>query len=125
MYDLFAVVEHVGRRMDGGHYIAYVRGKDSEGGDVWWKCNDGKCWMVNPEMVSAAQGYLWFYERQTQRGRTPEEWGVDGTAEVGEDGREAGLPTPESEEKGILQDHKDEDKNAMKRDGSWEGRING
>src|SRR3981189_1103754 len=33
MYDLFAVVEHVGRGMDGGHYIAYIRGKDVLGRD--------------------------------------------------------------------------------------------
>lgn len=123
VYDLFAVVEHVGRRMDGGHYIAYVRGKQGEGeGDVWWKCNDAKCWMVGAETVSSAQGYIWFYERRRQRGMTPEEWG----AEVGEEETiggvvgEVGLPTPESEEKGGMGEGE-----GRKRDASWEGRLRG
>ena len=129
VYDLFAVVEHVGRRMDGGHYIAYVRGRDAGGGDVWWKCNDAKCWMVGDEMVSAAQGYIWFYERRGQRGQTPEEWGEEeGEEVVGKDVEgEVGLPTPESDEKGMGQvgDTKEEGYEGRKRDVSWEGRLRG
>jgi Ubiquitin carboxyl-terminal hydrolase len=75
VYDLFGVVEHIGKKMDGGHYIAYVRAKNAVGEDCWWKCNDAKCWMVGHELVAAAQGYIWFYERRSQRGTVPAEWG--------------------------------------------------
>ena len=58
VYDLFAIVEHIGKRMDGGHYVAYVRAKSSSGTDCWWKCDGEKCWMVCEELVSAAEGYI-------------------------------------------------------------------
>jgi hypothetical protein len=135
VYDLIAVVEHVGRRMDGGHYIAHVRGKDALGRDVWWKCNDAKCSMVTPEIVSSAQGYIWFYERQTQRGVIPEDWGdiIQETdlEKAGTQGDVGGLATPESVTKemseGLRNDTKrmrDQDDDAdgedrRKRDGSW------
>ena len=131
VYDLFAVVEHVGKRMDGGHYIAYVRGKQAgEGGDAWWKCNDAKCWMVGAETVSSAQGYIWFYERRRQRGRTPEEWGAECVQGEEEGGvGEVGLPTPESEEKGTVEGERTRETegsaSGRKRDGSWEGRLRG
>lgn len=71
VYDLFAIVEHVGKGMDGGHYVAYVRAKASSRTDCWWKCDDEKCWMVCEELVSAAEGYIWFYERHSQSGESP------------------------------------------------------
>jgi hypothetical protein len=130
LYDLFAVVEHVGRRMDGGHYIAYIRGKDDVGKDCWWKCNDAKCWIVNSETVSAAQGYIWFYERRTQRGVIPEDWGgvlpvepereVIPAAKNSMDG--VGLATPESDERPLSAGAGWEDA-GRKTDGSWEGRL--
>jgi hypothetical protein len=110
-YDLFGVVEHIGRRMDGGHYIAYVRGRDKQGGDVWWKCNDAKCWIVGTEVVASAQGYIWFYERRVERGRVPTDWpepvpqqeraSNDATpAEKMEVAKgDGGLATPESDER--------------------------
>ena len=114
VYDLFGVVEHIGRKMDGGHYIAYVRGKDSTAKDIWWKCNDAKCWMVSPEMVSSVQGYIWFYERRAERGVVPVEWGPPfASKEVGHQNcemledvslqtvKDVGLPTPESDERGV------------------------
>ena len=127
LYDLFAVVEHVGRRMDGGHYIAFIRGKTGTGEDCWWKCNDAKCWIVNAETVSAAQGYIWFYERRAQRGVIPEGWGdvlpvqqdvpKNDPAEVVGD---VGLATHESDERLPTAACEDGD---MKTDGSWEGQL--
>ena len=102
IYDLFAVVEHVGRRMDGGHYIAYVRAKDPVGKDVWWKCNDAKCWIVSGDTVSTAQGYIWFYERRTQRGITPEDWGDVIGDDTQLEKERLGLVTPESDEKYVM-----------------------
>lgn len=93
LYDLFGVVEHIGRRMDGGHYIAYIRGKNADGEDCWWKCNDAKCWMVPQEIVSGAQGYIWFYERRSERGSIPPEW----PDRMEMKSLENGLVTPESD----------------------------
>jgi ubiquitin C-terminal hydrolase len=131
LYDLFAVVEHVGRRMDGGHYIAYIRGKDGAGKDCWWKCNDAKCWIVSNETVSAAQGYIWFYERRTQRGVIPEDWGgvlpietergiLPAVKDSLSDG--VGLATPECDEASVTIGMGWED-GERKRDVSWEGRL--
>jgi hypothetical protein len=97
VYDLFGVVEHIGRRMDGGHYIAYIRARNRDGEDTWWKCNDAKCWIVSAEVVRGAQGYIWFYERRSERGVIPESW-PDVLGEGGKVG-ETGLATPESEER--------------------------
>jgi len=121
LYDLFGVVEHVGRQMDGGHYIAYIRGKDSRGADRWWKCNDAKCWMVSDETVSSAQGYIWFYERRAERGQVPEDWpSVVGGEEFTFPLR-AALPTPESDERPVV----GVDETGRTRDGSWHGRLRG
>ncbi|KAH3745056.1 ubiquitin carboxyl-terminal hydrolase 26 [Pelomyxa schiedti] len=35
IYQLFAVVSHIGGSAQGGHYIGYLRNRDR-----WWKCND-------------------------------------------------------------------------------------
>ena len=133
IYDLFGVVEHVGRRMDGGHYIAYVRAKDSFGKDIWWKCNDAKCWMVTSDMVSAVQGYIWFYERRTKRGTAPEEWG-----DVLNEQADMGLATPESvdrpvegstEDRAVVQSEESDIKTSIpEKEGgsesnSWQGRL--
>ena len=85
--------------MDGGHYIAYIRARNEEGEDIWWKCNDAKCWMVNADIVSGAQGYIWFYERRSERGRIPETWPRPEDVELQIDVGETGLATPESEER--------------------------
>jgi len=133
LYDLFAVVEHVGRRMDGGHYIAYIRGKDAVGKDCWWKCNDAKCWIVSSETVSAAQGYIWFYERRTQRGVIPEDWGgvlpIETAREVIPVVKDSlpdgvGLATPESDERPVSVGTVWEE-GGRTRDGSWDGRLRG
>ena len=131
MYDLFAVVEHVGRRMDGGHYIAYVRGKDVLGRDIWWKCNDAKCWMVNKDIVSSSQGYIWFYERRSQRGQVPAYWGEEIPFPVNELKDEGvGLATPESEEKvdgdeNQSQGHGETWEEGRAEEVNWQGRLRG
>lgn len=35
-YSLFAVINHDGKSINGGHYTAYVRQQK----DFWYKCND-------------------------------------------------------------------------------------
>jgi ubiquitin carboxyl-terminal hydrolase 16/45 len=132
-YDLFAVVEHVGRRMDGGHYIAYIRAQDTLGKDQWWKCNDAKCWIVSDDVVSSAQGYIWFYERQTQRGVVPTDWGDVVSYEKGiRDGirDDGGLATPESVERPSVETRRMQSdigaaRTRMADDVPWAGRLRG
>ncbi|KAJ3294954.1 Ubiquitin carboxyl-terminal hydrolase 14 [Borealophlyctis nickersoniae] len=52
-YDLVAVLTHVGRAADSGHYIGWV--KDSKGED-WWKFDDDKVSIVKPDDVTKLEG---------------------------------------------------------------------
>jgi ubiquitin C-terminal hydrolase len=38
LYDLYAVICHIGDKIEGGHYMAYVR--DGNTPDTWFECND-------------------------------------------------------------------------------------
>jgi len=67
IYDLFAVVEHVGS-MDAGHYIAFVR-RSGE----WFRCDDSFVSAVPESELKATHAYLLFYAR---RGYIPPEVAV-------------------------------------------------
>jgi ubiquitin carboxyl-terminal hydrolase 22/27/51 len=60
LYDLFAVVTHVGQSLNNGHYIAYVR----RGDDGFFRCDDAAVSAVTDDDVAAEQGYLLFYIRR-------------------------------------------------------------
>lgn len=50
-YDLVAVLTHVGRAADSGHYIGWVK----QGGE-WWKFDDDKVSMIKEEDISKLEG---------------------------------------------------------------------
>jgi len=58
-YELSSFIVHIGKTINGGHYIAYRKVKDQ-----WVKCNDG--YMSYPskeEMLDAAKdSYICFYK---------------------------------------------------------------
>jgi uncharacterized UBP type Zn finger protein len=56
-YNLYAVVNHIGNGHT-GHYIAYVRDKNS---DDWIGFNDDEVLQVRSENVIQDNGYLFFY----------------------------------------------------------------
>ncbi|DAZ99023.1 TPA: hypothetical protein N0F65_010909 [Lagenidium giganteum] len=60
LYDLYAVVNHVGA-LGGGHYFAYVlSGKDGK-----WKCfNDHQCKDLDAKEVVSSTAYILFYVRR-------------------------------------------------------------
>ncbi|CAG9863922.1 unnamed protein product [Phyllotreta striolata] len=58
-YTLFAVIIHIGERMDMGHYVTYVRQQHN----YWYKCNDEDITRVKLEDVLASEGYLLFYHK--------------------------------------------------------------
>ena len=83
-------------------------------------------------MVSSAQGYIWFYERRSQRGQVPADWGEAIPLPVTESkDLEGGLATPESEEK-VNADTNLDDKLDQKTweeghagEVNWQGRLRG
>ncbi|KAL1925549.1 uncharacterized protein VTP21DRAFT_432 [Calcarisporiella thermophila] len=52
-YELSAVLTHVGRSADSGHYIGWVR---KEGTKEWWKFDDDKVSQVKPEDILKLEG---------------------------------------------------------------------
>ncbi|KAJ3089887.1 Ubiquitin carboxyl-terminal hydrolase 14 [Quaeritorhiza haematococci] len=70
LYDLVAVLTHVGRAADSGHYIAWVKNPESE--DEWWKYDDDKVSPVKTEEISKLEGggdwhtaYILLYKSKT------------------------------------------------------------
>ncbi|KAG7394390.1 Ubiquitin carboxyl-terminal hydrolase 32 [Phytophthora boehmeriae] len=60
LYDLYAVVNHVGA-LGGGHYFAYVLSEH----DGKWKCfNDHQCKDIDEKEVVSTMAYILFYRRR-------------------------------------------------------------
>lgn len=56
-YELVAVLTHVGRSADSGHYIGWAKhGKDERGEDQWWKFDDDKVSQVSADDITKLQG---------------------------------------------------------------------
>ncbi|TPX42103.1 hypothetical protein SeMB42_g01201 [Synchytrium endobioticum] len=60
-YDLVAVLTHVGRTADSGHYIAWTRREESEskegdGESGWWKFDDDKVSPVGADEIAKLEG---------------------------------------------------------------------
>jgi ubiquitin carboxyl-terminal hydrolase 14 len=52
-YELYAVLTHIGRSADSGHYMAWVRDGNT---DNWWKFDDDKVSPVKTEDVLKLEG---------------------------------------------------------------------
>lgn len=52
-YDLIAVLTHVGRAADSGHYIGWVKQKS---GDDWWKFDDDKVSPCHQDDIMKLEG---------------------------------------------------------------------
>ena len=62
-----AVVTHVGRSADSGHYIGWIR--DVISPSIWWKFDDDKVTAIAPEDIKKLDGggdwhtaYICFYK---------------------------------------------------------------
>uniref|UniRef100_A0A0D9XU91 USP domain-containing protein n=1 Tax=Leersia perrieri TaxID=77586 RepID=A0A0D9XU91_9ORYZ len=73
IYCLVAVIVHEGRKLDEGHFFAYVRasrtgGQKRESSDThsWFLANDEKVEEVSFENVLECEAYILFYERARQ-----------------------------------------------------------
>uniref|UniRef100_K3WLF0 Ubiquitin carboxyl-terminal hydrolase n=1 Tax=Globisporangium ultimum (strain ATCC 200006 / CBS 805.95 / DAOM BR144) TaxID=431595 RepID=K3WLF0_GLOUD len=69
LYDLYAVVNHVGA-LGGGHYFAYVLSEK----DGKWKCfNDHQCKDIDETEVASSTAYILFYRRRDTQNMSIEE----------------------------------------------------
>lgn len=69
LYDLYAVVNHVGA-LGGGHYFAYVLSQK----DGKWKCfNDHQCKDIDEKEVVSSTAYILFYRRRDTENLSIEE----------------------------------------------------
>lgn len=69
LYDLYAVVNHVGA-LGAGHYFAYVLSEK----DGKWKCfNDHQCKDIDQKEVVSSTAYILFYRRRDTRNVSIEE----------------------------------------------------
>ncbi|TYZ59898.1 hypothetical protein PybrP1_009211 [[Pythium] brassicae (nom. inval.)] len=69
LYDLYAVVNHVGA-LGGGHYFAYVLSQQ----DGKWKCfNDHQCKDIDEKEVVSSTAYILFYRRRDTENLSIEE----------------------------------------------------
>lgn len=67
-YNLHAVLTHIGRSADSGHYIAWVRSQHDK--NIWWKFDDDTVTAVRSEDISKLDGggdwhvtYLCLYQQ--------------------------------------------------------------
>ena len=51
-YELCAVLTHVGRTAESGHYIAWTKNTKGE----WWKFDDDRVSMVNEDEITKLEG---------------------------------------------------------------------
>jgi len=56
MYDLFGIVEHRGKNLGSGHYIAYVQKNG-----IWYICDDEHVQTISDDKVRNVQAYILFY----------------------------------------------------------------
>lgn len=60
MYDLYAVLVHLGHSLHSGHYVCYVKA----GNGIWHLCDDHRVAQVSQRVVEGQQAYMLFYVRR-------------------------------------------------------------
>lgn len=56
VYELNAIITHMGASADGGHYKAYVKDANDLEGENWWLFNDDKVSSVSREKIATLAG---------------------------------------------------------------------
>ncbi|KAF4716371.1 hypothetical protein FOZ62_022784 [Perkinsus olseni] len=64
-YRLLGLCVHIGTHLGTGHYVSYVRRKAAGGGARWWRCDDEKVSLIDPDKVLAKQSqvYCLFFQK--------------------------------------------------------------
>jgi ubiquitin C-terminal hydrolase len=61
-FNLYAIIEHIGRTRKDGHYVAYI--KSATG--IWHCFDDESVTMTNFERVKKARAYIWIYSKDVK-----------------------------------------------------------
>lgn len=64
MYDLYAVLVHLGHSLHSGHYVCYVKA----GNGMWHLCDDHKVAQVSQRVVEGQHAYILFYIKRQPKG---------------------------------------------------------
>jgi ubiquitin carboxyl-terminal hydrolase 36/42 len=64
MYDLYAVLVHLGHSLHSGHYVCYVKA----GNGIWHICDDHRVAQVSQRVVESQQAYILFYIKRQPKG---------------------------------------------------------
>jgi len=64
LYELFALVIHIGASCNSGHYISYVKR-----GNIWFLCNDSRVSAVSEKQVLKQNPYMIFYQAAQENNR--------------------------------------------------------
>jgi ubiquitin carboxyl-terminal hydrolase 36/42 len=64
MYDLYAVLVHLGHSLHSGHYVCYVKA----GNGIWHICDDHRVAQVSQRVVESQQAYILFYVKRQPKG---------------------------------------------------------
>lgn len=61
LYDLYAVINHVGSGMGSGHYTAIIK---NEQNNNWYHYDDSTCKDITESKVRTKHAYILFYKRK-------------------------------------------------------------
>lgn len=64
MYDLYAVLVHLGHSLHSGHYVCYVKA----GNGTWYLCDDHRVAQISQRQVEGQQAYILFYVKRHPKG---------------------------------------------------------
>lgn len=66
LYDLYAVLVHLGHSLHSGHYVCYVKA----GNGTWYLCDDHRVAQVGQRHVEGQQAYILFYIKRQPKAAT-------------------------------------------------------
>jgi ubiquitin C-terminal hydrolase len=61
-FNLYAVVEHIGKSRKDGHYVSYIKSFTG----IWHCFDDDSVTMTNFERVKKARAYIWIYSKKVK-----------------------------------------------------------
>jgi uncharacterized UBP type Zn finger protein len=68
-YELISIIVHIGKEIQGGHYICYSKYINHSRPDDWYKFNDTKVELINVKEIyfgtdDSTLPYIFFYKRR-------------------------------------------------------------
>lgn len=67
LYDLFAIVEHIGSSIDCGHYISFTKIMNDSNKYIWYKNNDANISEISKQDIYKVKPFLLMYRRRIRQ----------------------------------------------------------